>query len=823
MNIKKMGAIALTLIICCPLALGYAMAFDNEEVNGWETTSQASISDLLLNAESEYTLDSNSPQNNASIWQSRHYTATGDEIRTYAVDWNRTGTTNTSQPIVEELNGTVALNRENTTNITNVPSAGMTIGYGASDLGYTLPTGTDVGYITLTFSDASQRANYFNHGQHSFIIDGATITEPLSIYSLTFVDTGNGLYIADATEDTSLGGSEDLTLILGKTCTHYVCSVTVNTGGTISIVKGNLTQIGNGSTVTFSDGSGTGQLSTAWTGTLTAPLITAVGADGTVHKSLLTQSKTIVQESTKEETSTYSLSGSELFGWDPYNRSGQTVAYTIPDNTQQAQLTFTQVYESTQTWGHRVMLMDTDTMSGTSTTVGGVNNVTLQLTELNGYPFLEVVSIGYTASGTTNTLKSGDILGFWISYGSGQTVSMNATIDTTSEYTYNAPYTGNAAISVSGSNVILTGTAGTLSYTDVQTVYFGSMNSAITDVEVDYYGNSTSTYANTAYGWKLPTAQEGSSLTASWWANLQKNTEVNLMVDFSGASTRTIALASSSDFSIPSETLQIGYSNEQMTVNGTLLGAYTKAAVVLTGSGWTVNGIQEWPAMTADATTYNSMSGTWNAQLSSFYYVYMANVISGTGTGAIPDVSFRVDRCSIVAGTFPSTKDLTFDPSAKFPGSYTVYINSVGVYGDSFDFAGQHFELNDNYQFTLDGRLTSLRGASLTSWKHADEESYTNSINGITLGTSKEPATITFSGEWSLTATQYKMEDVTRTVSHWKSGTFAFDETDYGICALIVAFFVFIVLGAMRPLNGPKIAFLALVCAVTTGVILSIT
>lgn len=54
MNIKSLAAIALTIVIVCPIALGYAMSVSEEDVMGWETVESNNISDLLLNHNTPY-------------------------------------------------------------------------------------------------------------------------------------------------------------------------------------------------------------------------------------------------------------------------------------------------------------------------------------------------------------------------------------------------------------------------------------------------------------------------------------------------------------------------------------------------------------------------------------------------------------------------------------------------------------------------------------------------------------------------------------------------------------------------------------------------
>lgn len=68
MNKLQITAIVVTIAIIMPIGLGYLMAVEEVERTGWESTSTANLSDLMLNSDTEYYTVSNLPQNNAEIF-----------------------------------------------------------------------------------------------------------------------------------------------------------------------------------------------------------------------------------------------------------------------------------------------------------------------------------------------------------------------------------------------------------------------------------------------------------------------------------------------------------------------------------------------------------------------------------------------------------------------------------------------------------------------------------------------------------------------------------------------------------------------------------
>lgn len=67
MNKLQITAIVVTIAIITPIGLGFLMAVEEVDRTGWESTSSANLSELMLNSETEYYTVSNVPLNNAEI------------------------------------------------------------------------------------------------------------------------------------------------------------------------------------------------------------------------------------------------------------------------------------------------------------------------------------------------------------------------------------------------------------------------------------------------------------------------------------------------------------------------------------------------------------------------------------------------------------------------------------------------------------------------------------------------------------------------------------------------------------------------------------
>lgn len=94
-NLMKIGAIALCLIICVPIGLGYAMSFEDVEQDVVNSGRGTSITDTLLNDNYGTVENYNNPINNQYVYFSR------DEIQT--PNYNVVGTNPTPYPEMSDF------------------------------------------------------------------------------------------------------------------------------------------------------------------------------------------------------------------------------------------------------------------------------------------------------------------------------------------------------------------------------------------------------------------------------------------------------------------------------------------------------------------------------------------------------------------------------------------------------------------------------------------------------------------------------------------------------------------------------------------------
>lgn len=87
MNTNAAIAVAILAMVAIPIGLGYVLAYDETEKEGWQTGDTYNLSELALNAEAPYYLPSTSPANNGlmygpgfNVLQSPDYFSTSTEI-----------------------------------------------------------------------------------------------------------------------------------------------------------------------------------------------------------------------------------------------------------------------------------------------------------------------------------------------------------------------------------------------------------------------------------------------------------------------------------------------------------------------------------------------------------------------------------------------------------------------------------------------------------------------------------------------------------------------------------------------------------------------
>jgi hypothetical protein len=154
-SVKALGAIALTLVICVPIGLGYLLAVDEETVDGWQTTDQYNISDVLLNSTTDYYNSYSGPGNNSTLIQSIYYPSGGaTETQQVAPAYVKIGTTYSSLPTYTTMTDSYDLYAGSSTTYTlNGASETQSVGSGTGAT-YAIG-GFEFVVLTITSSNTS--------------------------------------------------------------------------------------------------------------------------------------------------------------------------------------------------------------------------------------------------------------------------------------------------------------------------------------------------------------------------------------------------------------------------------------------------------------------------------------------------------------------------------------------------------------------------------------------------------------------------------------------------------------------------------------------
>ena len=301
---------------------------------------------------------------------------------------------------------------------------------------------------------------------------------------------------------------------------------------------------------------------------------------------------------------------------------------------------------------------------------------------------------------------------------------------------------------------------------------------------------TTGTYADPADGWTLP-----ASNTVYSWLNNQVNDSVTLYALIPEG--QDLILNSDLTVSNVSGTIYVQYDDAPVA-----LGSYSRVMIVASDTAYIVGGLGAWPSMGTAATVYNSLD--FVRDVPDFRMLDLE--ISDTS------VALRVDNANVVAGTFPTTLDLTFNLNGVFPGaSIDIYFNSVGIYGDYLTFAGVNYPVNpDNGSITVNGQAVRVLKSHFSAWYIDDH--YSVRINGVEIAQTVALPDLVFGGEWVISAIAYKLEEVPQTVMVWEAGKFALDKESFGAVAMLVCLACLIVLGMTGGRSMSKMGLLLLVC-----------
>ena len=378
------------------------------------------------------------------------------------------------------------------------------------------------------------------------------------------------------------------------------------------------------------------------------------------------------------------------------------------------------------------------------------------------------------------TYQYADLVGF-SNLSPCSVTAMDATLKINDTYQH-----GNFNISLNGTTLSINGADRPF---DPSTEYIGvtslQATSAITSV-------LSGQYADPADGWTVPTPG-----TTYDWLNNQVNESVTMYVkaDMTAGQTARIGNLILDVYDGQTRAHLASYDGTP-----TVIGAYTYLQVVMSTDGYKITGLSSWPSMGQVPSTFNSVE--LDEAISTFYTIGIK--------ADSQNWHFRVDNANVYSGTYPSTHDYTLNLQQIYPDTnIDVYLNSIGLYGDYINFGGAQLTV-DNGSVSINGQTYRLLHAHLSAWNEGTH--YSLRINGDEVATTSEPPTIFWGGEWSVTATAYKIEQVQGYITVWHAGEFGLDKTGFAVAGLIACIALFVALGMTGQRSGGKAWLLLLIC-----------
>lgn len=336
---------------------------------------------------------------------------------------------------------------------------------------------------------------------------------------------------------------------------------------------------------------------------------------------------------------------------------------------------------------------------------------------------------------------------------------------------------------------------------------------------IQYYTSEivSNQYGDPAEGWAMP-REDGVTVPTgrAYWFNEQTNKSVDLYISFTSSDrinlmpTNTITDDSNFD-------LSISYSNGKIYLNtgsiqdenSTLLGYYSFIVVSINPDNYTISGLKSWPSMYQPAEKYNTITLDRSAIKNQDYHYIKLDA------SVYPH--FRVDSTNVLAGTFPSTKNYTFNISEKFPDvGFQITFNSIAYYGEAltvYDGEGNPTNIDlVNGRISLQGQTFPLRGSTWI-WEPQEDNTFILKINNYLVfdeGITQLPQ-IYFGGEWSIILTGYSLKPITVTTNDFAVGQFQFGPEGFAAAGVVTSSQGFCVLGLTGKMSISKVAILALV------------
>ena len=860
---KALAAIALTLIVACPLIVGYAMASTTEEKEVWQSGEIMSLNGAILNSTEPIYSQYDGSMNNAEFYL---VDKTSSALSLTAPKYVSVSSTYSSLPeYTTEASDVLSYNDAKLTGVT-MPTI-ESWGYTSNDFAGTVSAQTETqtlgGYaldvvISDIYEDAGAAAHLGKGNCYRITVSGAGVQ--MSVFSVKIDGT--------ASETVTLKDG-DLILayphgyqISGKVW-QWLYTVTVGdktwdaddlayeihvpATSSLSIVKMRpyvatatqswITSLPAGSTIyTSSDSTGQTVSNVIKTASATSVAFDAaldtlhVGDDtySDVHAVVLIPSNLALKLTFHWLTSephaaldsaydyaltapyTYIAPNHNATTTGSYTTSRLVIQPTMTDGTVQTAImgnfNAAVVKSSDTTWSLYTQRLLGVIPNGAWTYIGEITG--LRIAAFAAY----VDESGSSTASPTDYSKAS--VGTWqyaglpldkntYVLGTGVPFSVKIVQDD-GTVTYASSQSG---VRWNASEATLS--TGTLTGISSVSIAVGAIFSQSYDKIPAYHLVPSGQYADWALGWAVPS----STSARTYWANEQVNSSVALFATIPSGS--SISLAPANNWAVSNDQMltiarssagavTVAFGTETQT-----LGGYATIEIVVSSTGFEVYGLASVPAFGSEPVRYN--------------HLHVGNDIGDfrlIEISASSDVHFVVHTSSVVSGSFPSTKDCILDVSALYPGkSYMMEITSVGIYGTSLTVGGQTLPVSGNSLTLPDG--TSHRILHMTISSLRTDDGYAMLIDDTKIGTTQDAASVGFDGRWSLAISGYEMDSQTKSVTHWAPGVMGLSDDARHTVGLAVALCCLIGLGLYGARSGVKMLWLIMACGLGAVILLA--
>lgn len=860
---KALAAIALTLIVACPLIVGYAMASTTEEKEVWQSGETMSLNGAILNSTEPIYSQYDGSMNNAEFYL---VDKTSSALTLTAPKYASVSSTYSSLPeYTTEASDVLSYNDAKLTGVT-MPTI-ESWGYTSDDFAGTVSAQTETqtlgGHaLDVVISDIYQEAGAAAHlgkgNCYRITVSGADVQ--MSVFSVNIggtasetVTLGDGDLILAYPHGYRISGSVwqwfYTVTVGGKTwdADDLAYKIHVPATSSLSIVKvspytfANTTQswttnLPAGSTI-YTSSDSTGQtVNVIKTASATSVAFDAasstlhVGDDtySDVHAIVLIPSNLALNLTFHWLTSkphaaldsaydyaltapyTYIAPNHNATTTGSYTTSRLVIQPTMTDGTApiaiMGNFNAAVVKSSDTTWSLYTQRLLGVIPSGAWTYIGEITG--LRIAAFASY----VDESGSSTASPTDYSKAS--VGTWqyadlpldkntYVLGTGVPFSVKVVQDD-GTVTYASSQSG---VRWNASEATLS--TGTLTGISSVSIAVGAIFSASYDKIPAYHLVPSDLYADWALGWAVPS----STSARAYWANEQINSSVAFYATIPSGS--SISLAPANDWTVSNDqmlTIARSSAGTVTVVFGTetqTLGGYATIEIVVSSAGFDVYGLASVPAFGSEPVRYNHLHV--DNRPGDFRLIEIS---------ASSDVHFVVHTSSVVSGSFPSTKDCVLDVSALYPGkSYIMEITSVGIYGTSLTVGGQTLPVHGNSVTLPDG--TSHRILHMTISSLRTDDGYAMLIDDTKIGTTQDAASVGFDGRWSLAISGYGMDSQTKSVTHWAPGVMGLSDDARHTVGLAVALCCLIGLGLYGARSGVKMLWLIMACGLGAIVLLA--